>query len=79
MYMRDIRKLHDIMCDQLSLVNDVLERYTDDEAGQNGKIVYLGMSDIDKLALLTYTLNHTSNWEDFESELVINFDFQVWR
>lgn len=73
--MRDINKLHQVLENQLSLVNEVLIRYTEDEAGENQKQKFLDMTDIDKLSLLTNTLISCANWEDFETDLVINFDY----
>ena len=73
--MRDINKLHQVLDNQLSLVNEVLIRYTEDEVGENQKQKFLDMSDIDKLSLLTNTLISCANWEDFETDLVINFDY----
>ena len=73
--MRDINKLHQVLENQLSLVNEVLIRYTEDEVGENQKQKFLDMTDIDKLSLLTNTLISCANWEDFETDLVINFDY----
>lgn len=73
--MRDINKLHQVLDNQISLVNEVLIRYTEDEAGENQKQKFLDMTDIDKLSLLTNTLISCANWEDFETDLVINFDY----
>lgn len=73
--MRDINKLHQVLENQTSLVNEVLIRYTEDEVGENQKQKFLDMTDIDKLSLLTNTLISCANWEDFETDLVINFDY----
>ena len=73
--MRDINKLHQVLENQLSLVNEVLIRYTEDEVGENQKLKFLDMTDVDKLSLLTNTLISCANWEDFETDLVINFDY----
>lgn len=73
--MRDINKLHQVLENQISLVNEVLIRYTNDEVGENQKQKFLDMRDIDKLSLLTNTLISCANWEDFETDLVINFDY----
>ena len=73
--MRDINKLHQVLDNQLSLVNEVLIRYTEDEVGENQKQKFLDMTDINKLSLLTNTLISCANWEDFETDLVINFDY----
>lgn len=73
--MRDINKLHQVLENQISLVNEVLIRYTEDEVGENQKQKFLDMTDIDKVSLLTNTLISCANWEDFETDLVINFDY----
>lgn len=73
--MRDINKLHQVLENQISLVNGVLIRYTEDEVGENQKQKFLDMTDIDKVSLLTNTLISCANWEDFETDLVINFDY----
>ena len=59
----------------IELVDNELDRYTEDEAGQEQRKKYLAMSDADKLALFTNTVVSCSNWEDFYTDLVINFDF----
>ena len=73
--MRDINKLYNTLSSQLDVVNDILGRYTDDEVGENQKQKYEDMTDIDKITLLTNTLLNCANWEDFETDLVINFDY----
>jgi len=74
----DLEELSKIIKRQVSLVDEVLTRYTEDEAGQNSRDSYLKMNTIDKLSLLTYTLENCSNFEDFETELVINFDYNCY-
>mgnify|MGYP003549630538 CR=1 FL=1 len=39
--MRDINKLHQVLENQISLVNEVLIRYTEDEVGENQKQKFL--------------------------------------
>lgn len=73
--MRDINKLYNSLTTQLEFVNEVLIRYTEDEVGENQKQQFLDMADIDKISLLTNTLIRCANWEDFETDLVINFDY----
>lgn len=60
---------------QMSLVREVLERYTEDEAGEEQKEKYAHMSDDEIITLLTNTLMTCSNYEDFETDLIINFDY----
>ena len=67
--------LTEILALQLNVVNDILKRYTDDEAGQAEKEKFKNMTDQEKLSLLTTTIYHCSNWSDFETDLVINFDY----
>ena len=74
----DLQKLSKIIIKQVALVDEVLTIYTEDEAGQNSRDSYLKMDAVDKLSLLTYTLEHCSNFEDFETELVINFDYNCY-
>ena len=59
---------------QMSLVCEVLERYTEDEAGEKQKEKYNHMSDDEIITLLTNTLMTCSSYEDFETDLIINFD-----
>lgn len=73
--MRDIVKLYKVLESQITLVNEVLIRYTEDEVGENQKQKFLDMTGIDKLSLLTNTLISCANWDDFETDLVINFDY----
>lgn len=59
---------------QLSIVDDILTRYIEDEAGESQKDKYKDMDEADKISLLTTTLLTCSDWCDFEIDLVINFD-----
>lgn len=71
-------ELSKIMCsleNQISLVNDVLLRYVSDEVGESQKEKFKSMTWEDKISLLTNTLTSCASWEDFETDLVINFDY----
>lgn len=68
-------KLDKALEDQVLSVDNVLIRYTDDEVGANQKQKYIDMTMEDKISLLTNTLISCSSWEDFETDLVINFDY----
>lgn len=63
------------MNDLIEIVNEILERYTDDEVGQAYKSKYEEMTNEQKLQLLANTINSAASWEDFETDLVINFDY----
>ena len=76
--MFELSKLETELYQQLNLVNDVLERYTSDEAGETEKYKFYAMSDLEKIKLLTYTLMNCSDWCDFETDLIINFDYCVY-
>ena len=73
--MSEMYKLKNALGNQLILVDDILFRYTNDEAGQNQKEKFKSMTWEDKISLLTATLVSCSSWEDFETDLVINFDY----
>lgn len=60
---------------QVKLVDDILKRYIEDEAGKGQKEKYKKMSYYEKITLLTNTLYNCSSWEDFETEMVVNFDY----
>ena len=68
-------KLAQILNNQAEIVNDILTRYTEDEAGQESKEKFLKMSEVEKVSLLTNTLLTSSDLADFETDLVINFDY----
>ena len=68
-------KLDTALEDQVLLVDNVLIRYTNDEVGANQKQKYIDMTMEDKISLLTNTLTSCASWEDFETDLVINFDY----
>lgn len=69
-------KLAQILNNQADIVNDILTRYTEDEAGQESKEQFLKMSEVEKVSLLTNTLLTSSDLADFETDLVINFDYK---
>ena len=73
--MSEMYKITNALENQITIVNDILIRYTEDEAGQNQKEKFKIMTWEDKINLLTTTLVSCSNWEDFETDLVINFDY----
>ena len=73
--MSEMYKITNALENQLTLVNDVLSRYVEDEVGQKQKEKFETMSWEDKISLLTNTLVSCANWEDFETDLVINFDW----
>lgn len=60
---------------QVKLVDDILTRYIEDEAGQGQKEQYEKMSYYEKITLLTNTLYNCASWEDFETEMVVNFNY----
>ena len=63
------------MSDLILIVDEILTRYTDDEAGETQKEKYGKMTDEQKLQLLANTLNNAPSYEDFEINLIINFDY----
>lgn len=69
------KELKEILQKQIALVDSILDRYTDDEAGENQLDKYNAMSDFEIINLLTNTLTTCSSWEDFETDLIINFDY----
>ena len=73
--MSELYKIHNCLETQISLVNDVLTRYVRDEAGESQKQKYMEMTWEDKISLLTNTLSICANWEDFETDLIVNFDY----
>ncbi len=69
------RKIKSAIYKQVELVDEVLTRYTNDEAGENSKEQYDKMTLEDKFNLLTNTLISCADWCEFETELVVNFDY----
>lgn len=73
--MSELSRINTCLENQLSIVNDILTRYVNDEVGESQKQKYIDMNWEDKISLLTNTLVSCSSWEDFETDLVINFDY----
>ncbi len=73
--MSEMYKITNALENQIGLVNEVLSRYVEDEVGQSEKEKFKTMTWEDKINLLTITMLHCANWEDFETDLVINFDY----
>lgn len=59
----------------VGVVDEILTRYIEDEAGQESKDKYNNMTKGEKLMLLTNTICTCAGWEDFEASVVINFDY----
>lgn len=78
MIMSELFRITNALDNQIGLVNEVLSRYITDEVGQNQKEKFKSMTWEDKISLLTNTLISCSSWEDFETDLVINFDYGVY-
>lgn len=73
--MSELSRINTCLENQLSIVNDILTRYVNDEVGESQKQKYIDMNWEDKISLLTNTLVSCTSWEDFETDLVINFDY----
>lgn len=73
--MSELSRINTCLENQLSIVNDILTRYVNDEVGESQKQKYIDMNWEDKISLLTNTLVSCSSWEDFETDLVTNFDY----
>ena len=73
--MSEMYKLKRALGDQIMIVTDILFRYTEDEAGQSQKEKFKSMTWEDMISLLTTTMLNCASWEDFETDLVINFDY----
>lgn len=69
-----LKETSDIIERQVHIVDEILSRYVDDEAGASQKELYKSMTPTEKLELLTYTIESCCHWEDFETDLVENFD-----
>lgn len=63
----------------IDYVNDTLERYTDDEVGENQKDFYLAMNDKQKLELFENTLDINKDIDNFETDLVVCFDYGMFH
>ena len=70
-----ITKMDEIIASQCTIVDTILDRYTLDEAGEGERNKFLDMSEEQKMVLLTFTIENCSDWCDFETDLVINFDY----
>lgn len=73
--MSELSRIMGALENQISIVNDILLRYTTDEVGESQKEKFKAMTWEDKISLLTNTLTSCTSWEDFETDLVINFDY----
>ena len=73
--MSELYKIMGCLETQISIVNDILLRYVNDEVGESQKRKFMDMTWEDKISLLTNTLTSCTSWEDFETDLVINFDY----
>lgn len=73
--MSELSRINTCLENQLSIVNDILTRYVNDEVGESQKQKYIDMNWEDKISLLTNTLVSCTSWEDFETDLVVNFDY----
>lgn len=60
---------------QAEIVDFILSRYVNDEAGKEQEEKFNSMTLSDKVNLLTNTLNNCCQWADFETDLIINFDY----
>ena len=61
--------------EKMEIVNNILERYTNDEAGQAGKEDYKNMNNIQKVMLFDNALQMTKDLDDFDTNVIINFDY----
>ncbi len=68
-------KIKNAIYNQVSIIDEILTRYTKDEVGEKQKKQYKKMTISDKVNLLTNTLLTCSNWSDFETDIIINFDY----
>lgn len=68
-------KIDDALKNQEYIIDTILIRYIEDEAGENQKEKYYKMKTSDKINLLTNTLMTCANWSDFETDVIINFDY----
>ena len=59
----------------VGVVNDILTRYINDEAGQGQKKQYKRMTENEKFSLFVNTFLNCADWCDFETDLIINFDY----
>lgn len=64
--------MYDVFID---LVDDLLQRYTDDEVGEEQKEKYQKLTKDQKINLLESTISIYGINEDIETNLIICFDF----
>lgn len=69
-----ITKMDKIIASQCTIVDVILAHYISDEEGSYLRNRWYDMSEEQKMTLLTYTLETCSDWEDFEADLVVNFE-----
>ncbi len=67
-------KIENALYNQVAIIDDILTRYVNDEVGETQKGKYNKMLLSDKINLLTNSLLSCASWEDFETDVVINFD-----
>lgn len=70
----ELELFDNIIASQVTIVDTILSRYVNDEAGETQYDKWIDMSEVQKMNLLTYTLENCPNWSDFETDLIINFD-----
>lgn len=68
-------KIENALQNQVYIIDDILTRYVNDEAGEAQKAKYNKMLISDKINLLTNTLLNCASYDDFEADIVINFDY----
>ena len=68
-------KIENALQNQIYIIDDILTRYVNDEAGETEKGKYNKMLISDKINLLTNTLLNCANYEDFEADVIINFNY----
>jgi hypothetical protein len=77
--MEELKKINNVLKYQIAIVDDILTQYVNDEAGKESKKQFKSMSDLDKIKLLTITLLTCSSWEDFQQDIITNFDYQQYN
>ena len=77
--MEELKKITNVLKYQIAIVDDILLQYVNDETGKESKKQFKSMSDLDKIKLLTITLLTCSSWEDFQQDIIINFDYQQYN
>lgn len=61
----------------LDYVDDLLDRYTNDEVGENQREEYQNMSDDDKLVLILSTIYKEVGKSDDINEILDNLDINI--